>query len=164
MTAPTPYGRAALNAEAAKVRYSQPGERNDTLNAAAFNLGTLVPEHLTEDLIVAVVTDAALISTATAKGDDPLTDAEVEATITSGLEAGMDNPRQVPDGFGDREAALAELDHIGQVFDDTPMRGWPGRRMKRTFPGVLRVAYECGGPKLAIKPWVGRFSGRRRGG
>ena len=62
------------------------GQRNDTLNRAAFNLGQLVPTgHLTETGAVSALTSAALRA--------GLSETEAIRTIASGLNAGQRHPR-----------------------------------------------------------------------
>lgn len=82
------YCSTALDGEVEAVRSAPEGERNTTLNRAAFNLGTLVGAG--GDIDVDEVIDALVEAGAEAGLDD----AEVEATITSGLDAGLDNPRE----------------------------------------------------------------------
>lgn len=82
-----PYATAALNAEADLVRSAAEGTRNTTLNRAAFNLGQLVAGGLLERAVV----EAELFSAAGTAG---LPEREVAATIRSGLEAGIKNPRK----------------------------------------------------------------------
>lgn len=149
---PTPYGKAALTRELRRVRNSKPGTRNDSLNRAGFSLGTLVPDHLDEAFARAALTDAALITTPDAKDDDPLADHEIEATISSGMAAGMDQPRDVPDGYADRSDFLGKIDIIARAFESTPMGGWAGRRMKRIFPAILQIAYQTGGTSNLALP------------
>lgn len=80
------YTESAVRNEAASVRDAPAGERNDTLNRAAFILGTL-GEYLAEDEAWNALHDAA-----TAAG---LGAGETYATFRSGWSKGMDNPRQV---------------------------------------------------------------------
>ncbi|CAM3656222.1 bifunctional DNA primase/polymerase [Nocardiopsis rhodophaea] len=80
------YATAALRGEVERVLAARPGGRNHTLNIAAFALGQLVgggllPKHLTED---------ALLQAGLAVG---LTEAECEATIRSGIQSGLREPR-----------------------------------------------------------------------
>ena len=85
------YVDAALEAEAALVREAPEGARNDTLNRAAFSLGTLVP-HLDPDRIRARL-EAEAADLARSDGTD-----SVQATIESGINAGMGRPREIPRG------------------------------------------------------------------
>ncbi len=63
------------------------GERNHTLNLAAFRLGQLVQAgHLAEDDVRADLTDAALKAGLGAR--------ETERTIASGLNGGAEKPRR----------------------------------------------------------------------
>jgi len=86
----TAYVAKAVAEESARVSSAAAGARNDTLNASAFSLGTLVgagalPESDAE---------AALLSAAQACG---LTEVEALGTIRSGLDAGKKEPRQIPE-------------------------------------------------------------------
>lgn len=84
----TRYALAALVDEAATVRAAANGTRNDTLNRAAFNVGTLVAGgQLAEQLARDTLTGAA--------HDAGLDDRETTATIDSGLRAGAEHPRPV---------------------------------------------------------------------
>lgn len=84
------YATAALRDEAEDVATARTGMRNDVLNRAAFSLGQLAGAGA---LTVAEVTEA-LMSAAAVCGlvaDDG--DRRCEATIASGLRAGMAQPR-----------------------------------------------------------------------
>jgi Bifunctional DNA primase/polymerase, N-terminal/AAA domain len=86
------YARAALAAECDRVASAAPGGRNHALNAAAFSLGQLVASGvLDENKVRARLTDAAA-GLAKDDGAD-----SVAKTISSGLTAGMQQPRQVPE-------------------------------------------------------------------
>lgn len=80
------YGLAALEAECSAVARAANGQRNHTLNAAAFSLGQLVPHILDEGSVWAALTDAGKST--------GLTDQEVFGTIRSGLESGSKKPRR----------------------------------------------------------------------
>lgn len=82
------YCSTALDGEVEAVRSAPEGERNTTLNRAAFNLGTLIAAG--GDIDVDEVIDAL----AEAAAEAGLDDAEIGATVTSGLESGLDNPRE----------------------------------------------------------------------
>jgi hypothetical protein len=80
------YGSAALRDEAAKVATAANGQRNDTLNVAAFRLGQLVHAgHLDENAVRDELTTAALTA--------GLDGRETERTIASGLNGGVVKPR-----------------------------------------------------------------------
>ena len=81
------YAAAALRAETELVRAALPGARNRTLNRAAFNLGQLVGAGMLPRETV----EAALAEAAVAAG---LRDPEVQATLKSGLAAGVLKPRR----------------------------------------------------------------------
>jgi replicative DNA helicase len=82
------YAQAALDGEAAAVRCAPEGTRNDTLNTAAFSLGTLVGAGALDREIVA----GALREAARASGTP---EPEAAATIASGLSAGEAQPRDL---------------------------------------------------------------------
>ncbi len=85
----TPYGRKALDDEAAKVRSAAEGTREDTLVRCAFRVGQLVGGNQIrrEDA------EAALLSAAAAAGLPPL---EAEDKTRRALDAGSANPRTPP--------------------------------------------------------------------
>ncbi len=85
------YAEAALRDEAIKLMNAPEGERNDTLNDAAFSLGQLVGARVLDELDV----ERTLKRAARASG---LTESEIEKTLASGLAAGMKKPRKLPDG------------------------------------------------------------------
>jgi hypothetical protein len=86
------YAAAAVRAEMRILADAPAGTRNHELNRSAFSLGQLVAaEMLDEDQV-----SAALLRAAERNGllaDDGIR--QCEATIRSGLRAGMANPRQV---------------------------------------------------------------------
>lgn len=81
----TPYGLAALAAEADAVRNAPDGERNKQLNKSAFALGQLIPHELDEFTVHSSLFDAARLCR--------LMDGEILATIASGFEAGQKDLR-----------------------------------------------------------------------
>lgn len=89
---PEAYGRAALEAEFAAVAGCPTGNRNNALNTAAFNMGTLAAVNGVrwQD------TQAALMAAASANGylaeEGP---AHVESVIRGGFEAGLQHPREI---------------------------------------------------------------------
>lgn len=83
------YAHAALRGELARVLAARPGERNDTLNAAAYALGQLAGAGLLAPYQVT----AALSVAATHIG---LSDTEAARTIASGLDSGAQHPRTDP--------------------------------------------------------------------
>lgn len=82
------YGRRALEGEVGKVVLAPVGQRNDTLNRAAFSLGQLVATGVLDPYDVA----NALLTAASRAG---LEEVESRNTIASGLKAGLAQPRSV---------------------------------------------------------------------
>ena len=86
------YARHALEAECDRVARAALGARNDTLNRAAFSLGTLVGAGaLDEGSVVEALANAAMRAGRAARA--PLSADEIAATIASGLAAGRSRPR-----------------------------------------------------------------------
>ena len=84
------YAQTALEQEVERVTAAANGTRNHSLNRAAFSLGQLVAGgELAEDLVVRELTAAAELV-----GLNPR---EIEPTIASGLSAGAQQPRSVPE-------------------------------------------------------------------
>jgi hypothetical protein len=86
MTFSSRYVQAAFEAEVQAVQNAQAGTRNDTLNSAAFALGQFIGAGQLER---GFAEDALRIAARNAG----LGDAEIEATISSGLDAGIETPR-----------------------------------------------------------------------
>ncbi|MFQ5736778.1 MAG: YfjI family protein, partial [Thermodesulfobacteriota bacterium] len=87
------------------------GARNDTLNRAAFSLGTLVAGGELDKRPVEV----ALLSAAISIG---LTEFEARATIKSGMEAGALEPRTAPKGYIGTEQASTTVSVIDRPKKD----------------------------------------------
>jgi hypothetical protein len=82
------YAHSALERECARVASARVGTRNDTLNRAAYNLGTLVGSGLLDRPEVEVeLTRAALAA--------GLEQREIASTVRSGLTAGIARPRRL---------------------------------------------------------------------
>jgi hypothetical protein len=92
------YVRAALRSEVAHVAAAAAGDRNNTLNRAAFALGTLY--HLGQADRADI--EAQLYEAACQAGldqDEGCGPPGIRATIKSGFEAGLACPRLFPEGF-----------------------------------------------------------------
>ncbi|WP_238296822.1 bifunctional DNA primase/polymerase, partial [Methylobacterium soli] len=119
------YGEAALAAERERVATCGKGGRNEALNKAAFALGTLVGSGcLGEAQVRAALTDAAQ-ACGLLKDDGPRA---CQATLTSGLRAGILKPRDVPEsgdyaidvGIGaDVAASLLQARAVVEAEDGT---------------------------------------------
>jgi len=100
------YGQEALTKECALVANAPNGQRNNTLNASAFNIGQLVAGgELDHDYAWGQLIEAA--------GKAGLSNGEAEQTTASGLDAGMGHPRSskpLRDGEADMAATWAVTD------------------------------------------------------
>ena len=85
----TAYAQAAMDREVGRVTAAREGERNHTLNSAAYSLGQLVGGGQLPEAEVST----ALRRAANACG---LPDREAQRTIASGLGSGKKEPRSAP--------------------------------------------------------------------
>jgi hypothetical protein len=81
------YCRRALESECGRIALANEGHRNDQLNASAYNLGRLIGP----DLLSAEDVAGSLLIAALRAG---LEQREAEATIQSGIRAGIQRPRR----------------------------------------------------------------------
>lgn len=89
LSAKSKWAAKALEEETARVAHANEGERNDTLNAAAFALGQIVAGgELAEHEVIDALSGAARCA--------GLNDSEIAGTIASGLRAGAESPRTPP--------------------------------------------------------------------
>lgn len=176
----TAYARAALDAEVGKLRSATEGTRNDQLNTSAFSLGQLVAGGELSEIEVWDALYGAAISAG-------LEDAEVRATLRSGLGAGKQSPRSAPaderefrhpsNGQGQHESDPQQgpdekrfpIEIIGPDTIFAPLE-----KLDYVVEGVIRaaslteiMAYGASGKSwlatdlmisVALgKPWLGRF-------
>ncbi|MBA2883090.1 hypothetical protein HNR65_003447 [Desulfosalsimonas propionicica] len=110
----TAYALKALEGEIAKVQQAEKDTRNNSLNDAAFRLGTLVAGgELSRNLVEQSLLNAAL--------DAGLPEREAKKTIESGLKSGERKPRQAPrkDSGGERsQSSTAEPDADPEPLPD----------------------------------------------
>lgn len=85
---PAAYIAAAFDREINTLINAQEGERNNTLNTAAFNLGQLVPSGMIREFDVFKALEGAALAIG-------LGEAEITATIKSGIESGKATPRKL---------------------------------------------------------------------
>lgn len=83
------YGNAALQRELEVLLAAPEGQRNDQLNRSAFNLGQLVAGGMVDRATV----EDALFSAGHTIG---LGSTEIQRTILSGIDSGMEYPRAIP--------------------------------------------------------------------
>lgn len=135
------YGKAALDKECARVSLCGAGNRNNTLNEAAFSLGQLVAGGELERSEVETRLNLAAISAG-------LDGSEIATTIRSGMNAGMKSPRVAPERPGQQPAtpavaAVKPGESIIYWASEVKTRAvewlWPGRiplGKLTTFAGV----------------------------
>ena len=120
------FTRAHFDAALRRVATAPEGARNDTLNRAAFSLAGFIP---TGTLDAGTLTDE-LSEAARAAGLD---DAEIRATIASGLKSGIAKPRTIP-------AALSAIERAQAIWtraDDAAVRLWArARRFMRVLASI----------------------------
>ena len=115
-----PYVQAALENETAAVINAPAGQRNHTLNRAAFSLGQFVGSGLLDREHV----EAALWSVSVANGlvgDDG--EEATRNTMRSGIEAGMLEPRGMPESKHDGPSGNGSTDLMALMAAGT--EDWP---------------------------------------
>ncbi|HKY39258.1 MAG TPA: DnaB-like helicase C-terminal domain-containing protein [Polyangiaceae bacterium] len=141
------WALAALTEETSAVRTAGKGARNDTLNKAAFALGQLVGGgYLNRDDVVRDLTDAA--------AEAGLPKRETKKTIASGLAAGEQDPRQLPESEQDRQRAVAkdtgtdpQAGETWEPKDEQAPGGTPAGSASET-PPVVRTLGDLLAPAL----------------
>lgn len=104
------YALAALDNAIKAVQSAPEGTRNDALNKAAFGLGQLVAGgHLSESLV-----NATLEQAAAAVGLDPQ---EIPATVKSGMTAGAQHPREIPERQYSKRPEPRHDPETGEVYE-----------------------------------------------
>lgn len=121
------YGREALRREAATVAHAPEGGRNDTLNRAAFSIGTLIGGGEVERSEA----ESELLAAARSCG---LPEDEARRTIASGIASGAMHPRQRP-------ATNAGTHHGGWTSDAGAASPEPARAFAPIAAGELIREY-----------------------
>lgn len=93
------YCRSAMDKEIVKVLLAMPGNRNEFLNASAFALGQFVGANLLDRSEVVRQLEKAAFGCGLGKD-------EAQKTIESGLNAGVTQPRVLPDSVKNYSAAV----------------------------------------------------------
>lgn len=125
-----PWVKAAFDGELRDLRLAAEGTRNDQLNRCAFNLGQLVPHALNRYEVESVLHNEAM-----AIG---LTDRETLATIRSGVEAGMDEPRGIPEAKARDRGVPGQILHlpVGDELRCTPRQAREEYELYQTLPKI----------------------------
>lgn len=105
------YVAVALERVLAGVSAARAGERNDTLNKAAFRLGQFVSSDWAN--LTRMDAERELLRAAPIGGDFP--QHEAEKAIRSGLDAGMQHPQPAPKGYEVQRPAASALSVIEQA-------------------------------------------------
>lgn len=110
------YAEAGVEAELRQVRSAGKGERNNTLNTAAFSLGQMVGAGWIAEADAAAWLEAAAGDCGLVRDDGVRS---VRATIRSGLRAGRQVPRSLPAEPENAGAAIAHalIERDGSYFD-----------------------------------------------
>jgi N12 class adenine-specific DNA methylase len=140
----TAYGQAALRRAAASIESALEGTRNHTLNKEAFRLGQLVgggildPDQAT----------SALRRAARTAGLEP---EETEKTIASGITAGIQRPRSIPERAPDpkeQSATTTKETTMSTTTTDTPTHDAPPTEAPNRNETTIAPAHE-GAPEPA---------------
>ncbi len=139
----TAYGKKALEEECTVVGRAIKGSRNDTLNKAAYSIGQLVGGGEIDQQSAEEGLCAAALGTG-------LPEQEVRATLRSGLEAGMKQPRTAPDVAGPRigeQRPDAPQDPAGGEEPTDP--AWEAEDGKRDDAGATAAPDSSGSKSMA---------------
>jgi len=133
----TPYGRKALEDEAAKVASASNGCRNDTLNQAAFAVGALVAGGEV-DRAEAEAELYAAAQVAGLESDPGCGPKGVRDTIASGMKAGEKKPRQAPEPMKGKSPEAAPGLGSGLLGEDwrPEVKPWPILK-REALPGIV---------------------------
>ncbi len=139
------YAAAALEAEVDRVAKTLPNTRNDTLNAAAFNLGQLIYSgDLPRDEVERLLFDAAVECKYVADHDER----SARATIRSGIESGMRKPRETSeanDNAREERAEPGSAEHAEQASSS-------GAKQEESKGPMLLDALDVGDDDQPIEP------------
>jgi hypothetical protein len=130
-----PYADAALRSEVDRVRAQTEPGRNDTLNRAAFSLGQLVGGGSLDRVTVESELTAAAEACGLVRDDGA---GSVGATIRSGLEGGMREPRTRPEPPA-RTPAVAGHQAGADAPDPPRPTPAPANDAPKTLPALLAV-------------------------
>ena len=135
----TPYGNAALSKEVEKMRKAEEGKRNDTLNAAAFNLYGLVKGNELEKDVVDRELEAAALETG-------LPEDEILKTMGSAWNAA--EPRTAPD----RNTVMGAADDgpIPLRRPPQPQQSYPVEAFGEFEPTVVDIANHTSTPQSMV--------------
>jgi len=157
-----------LNLECDALAATRKGGRNDALNIAALKLGSLIgPGRLSESEVRARLIDAAVRNLLFA--DDGK--AKVNATIDSGINAGMKSPRVIADRADDRtrpaEAAptkqiiIRATPYVWKQASAIPRREWLyGNHLIRQFASATIAPGGVGKSSLVLAEAIALATGR----
>lgn len=123
------YVAKAVQDECAALAATSQGARNDRLNEAAFSLGTLVGAGALDRFDA----EQSLLDAARIAG---LGEAESSATIASGIDAGIQQPRVLPETHQRQRnhGYMADMDVTGDDAQAFLSRDMPGAWWKRYEP------------------------------
>jgi hypothetical protein len=106
------YAKAALDKELQELRATPAGNRNNQLNLAAFAIGQLIAANWSG--LSRLDVESSLVDCALSIG---LSGSETAGTIRSGIEAGMLQPRALPEGAASRNGKRTKKAHPSPSLD-----------------------------------------------
>jgi DNA-binding transcriptional ArsR family regulator len=138
-----------LEQEVSRVASAPEGNRNNTLNVAAYTLGGVVAAGMLEHSVVL----HKLLRAAIASGLDH---GEAEATIASGLGAGLARPWTPRRAITDRDQARDEIGRIALAVEAATFPGRGGETDRAVMQALVSIGLETGG--LNVSPSVRRLA------
>lgn len=110
------YGRAALDRECGAIRAAPFGSQESTINAACFNIGTLVGSGGLDEAEALAGLRAAALSVPSQAGREAWSPAELERKVRDAFRAGQRNPRGTRPQAGPPPGRQREL-RVAAVYD-----------------------------------------------
>lgn len=126
------YVQRAIDSELANVMRAANGTRNEALNKAAFALGQFVGAGM----VTRSTIEAELTRAASGAGMDEREDG-ISATIKSGLEAGMRQPREMPESV--KPEVTEEIHPAARLITKANIRAVTAGRSKVFPPGIMEL-------------------------
>jgi len=147
----TPYGESALLDECQKILGAVCGERNNTLFAAACNIGELVAGGQVNEAQARADLESAALACAARPAPEPFPIEEIQKTINAGIEKGKRKPRgPMDDGIKilrrkaaeSRNQGLSQEDAVALVKIEAARRNLADDAVPSIVEGVFK--YEPG--------------------
>jgi Bifunctional DNA primase/polymerase, N-terminal/AAA domain len=146
------YANAALAGISDQLAAAAPGARNDTLNKAAFRLGTMCVRGWINRSKIETVLAAAAAACGLPQDDG---NRSVEKTIASGIKAGERSPHSDLDNRSPQASGKAQAKPLAPIFNAEGLKTMHFEPIKYVVPGYIveGLTLFAGKPKIG-KSWL----------